>query len=71
MSPTATLFTLAEVARVLKTDEPAALDLIVRGELGAFELTPGDYRVTAADLRRFINVRRADFQPPPAHEVQR
>jgi hypothetical protein len=64
-----TVFTVAEVAKTLKIQEPDALGLIVRGELGALELVPGEYRVTATDLRRFINVRRADFRPPSANEV--
>jgi excisionase family DNA binding protein len=62
------VFTVAEVAKTLKVDERDALRLIVRGELGALELGPGEYRVTAADLRRFINIRRADFRPTNAHE---
>ncbi len=57
------LLTVSEVARALNAEEPVALDLIRRGALGALELTPGEYRVTASDLRRFINVRRADFRP--------
>jgi len=57
-----TVFTVAEVAQTLKIEECDALGLIVRGELGALELGPGEYRVTATDLRRFINVRRADFR---------
>lgn len=59
-----TVLTVAEVAQALKVGEPEALGLIVRGELGALEVSPGNYRVTATDLRRFINVRRADFQAP-------
>jgi len=60
------LFTVPEVAQFLKADEPKILGLIARGELLALELAPGEYRVTAADLRRFVNVRRADFRPPMA-----
>jgi excisionase family DNA binding protein len=66
-----TVFTVAEVAKTLKVDERDALGLIVRGELGALELGPGEYRVTAADLRRFINVRRADFRRLEAPDVVR
>lgn len=64
------VLTPAEVAKILKAHEPQVLDLIITGQLGALELAPGDYRVTATDLRRFINVRRADFRPPATLECQ-
>jgi hypothetical protein len=56
-----TLLTPEEVSRILATDPLVVRDLIKRGQLGALELAPGDYRVTPGDLQRFIAVRKRDF----------
>jgi hypothetical protein len=55
--------TFEDVARRLNADVALVAELVTRGELSALELAPGVFRVAPGDLRRFINIRRADFIP--------
>lgn len=57
------LLTVEETAAILRIAPEEVQGLMDRDELWGVEVAPGVWRITPADLRKFILVRRRGFIP--------
>lgn len=68
MSEEDTLLTAEDVARIMKVHIRTVRQWVSSGELEVIQIGKSDYRITRADLNKFIEERRQRRKPSPKQD---
>ncbi len=68
MSEEDAMLTAEEVARIMKVSLRTVRQWVADGKFDVIQIGKSDYRITRADLNKFIEERRQRRKPPPKQD---